>query len=320
MIANPPGLCLQAQIWRVFYVTGASMLYEKPALTYEAQADQLLKRGLSADKETLIQLLQQVSYYRLSGYWYPFRQNPGGTFPPGIDLNTIWRRYTFDRQLRLLVLDGIERVEIALRTDITYQLGHNHGPFGYNNPDAFPNLEEEKHQALHDEIQKEYDRSKETFARHFQNKYGDEHDTLPIWMATEVISFGALFTMYRGVKTSTRKAIAKKYKINERVLLSWLGTLNAARNICAHHSRLWNKELGYKPLIPLKNLQWQKPVTIPRNRVFVILSIIQHMLQFVAPQSQWPERLKALLKKYDEIPLRQMGFPDHWQEIPFWKN
>ena len=296
------------------------MLYGKPALTFEAQAEQLIQRGLCANKEILVQRLQQVSYYRLSGYWYPFRQNQGGLFYPGVELNTIWRRYTFDRHLRLLVLDGIERVEIALRTDITYQLGHDIGPFGYNDPVAFPNLEEEKRQFLLDEIQKEFTRSKETFARHFQNKYGDEHDTLPVWMATEVISFGTLFTMYRGVKTATRKVIAKKYEINESVLLSWLGALNAVRNICAHHSRLWNKELGYKPLIPDKNLQWQRPVKIPRNRVFEILSIIQHMLQFVAPQSQWPDRLKELLEKYHEIPKGQMGFPDNWQSISFWKD
>ena len=91
--------------------------YTKPPLTYIEQANLLLSRGLIADKNDLIKKLKAVSYYRLSGYWHPFR-NPNDTFKPGTTLEEIWKRYTFDRQLRLLVIDAIERVEVSERKDL----------------------------------------------------------------------------------------------------------------------------------------------------------------------------------------------------------
>ncbi|MCB1158528.1 MAG: Abi family protein [Leptospiraceae bacterium] len=296
------------------------MIYNKPPLSFPQQADQLLKRGLIADRDDLIHKLQQVSYYRLSGYWFPFRKFPDDHFKKDTHFKTIWNRYVFDRQLRLLVLDGIERIEISLRTNITYILGHETGPFGYTENSNLPNLQPDKHALFLEEIQKEYSRSKETFVSHFQTKYGDEHDVLPIWMVTELISFGTLFTMYRGAKKVTVKTIAKKYKLSEKVLVSWLGSLNTVRNICAHHSRFWNRELGYKPMIPNKDQTWKRPVVIKTNRIFVILCIIRYMLNFIAPQSNWQDRLLDLLDRYPEIPKNEMGFPDNWRSIAFWKN
>ena len=86
-----------------FLYMGRRMKYTKPPLTFEQQADLLISRGLIADKSTLITRLKSVSYYRMSGYLYPFR-NPNDTFKPGTTLDRIWQRYTFDRQLRLSVL------------------------------------------------------------------------------------------------------------------------------------------------------------------------------------------------------------------------
>lgn len=294
------------------------MIYQKKALTIDEQADQLLSRGLVCDRIDLVSILKQVSYYRLSGYWFPFRNYPNEEFRQNTTLKEIWSRYCFDRKLRLLVLDGIEKIEIALRTDITYKLSHQTGAFGYIEPSAFPMLKEPEFMKLQEEIKKEYSRSKEKFVSHFQHKYGEEHDSLPLWMATELISFGTLFTMYRGIATSTSKSIAKKYNLPEPVLLSWIGSLNSVRNICAHHSRLWNREFGYKPMLPRNDFGWKQPVEIQPNKIFVILSIIQYMLNFISPTSQWKFRFLELLTLYPTIPIREMGFPERWKEVPFW--
>lgn len=72
--------------------------------------------------------LAMANYYRLSGYWYPFRAVEN-TFRPGTAFEQIWRRYTFDRHLRLLVMDALERIEITLRTQFAYHHAHSHGPF-----------------------------------------------------------------------------------------------------------------------------------------------------------------------------------------------
>ena len=108
------------------------MKYTKPALTFPDQADLLLKRGSGRahTNRQSIEKFQAVSYYRLSAYWHPFQQ-PDDTLKPGTTLEMVWRRYTFDRQLRLLVLDAIERVEISVRTQLVCQHSLKHGPFGY---------------------------------------------------------------------------------------------------------------------------------------------------------------------------------------------
>jgi len=293
--------------------------YTKPPLTYIEQANLLLSRGLIADKNDLIKKLKAVSYYRLSGYWHPFR-NPNDTFKPGTTLEEIWKRYTFDRQLRLLVIDAIERVEVSVRTQMVYRHSHQYGAFGYTNPANLPKLSTDEFSYLIDsiEIEKKKKRNKEDFLRHYCDTYQETY--LPLWIAAEVMAFGTTLTMFKGLEQRLKQNIAVDYGISDSVLQSWLVALNGTRNICAHHGRLWNRELGYRPMIPRPNKhpQWHTPVRVSGNRVFAILTILRYMLKLIAPQSRWQSRLEELFRKYPEIPLRLMGFPENWKECPIW--
>ena len=168
-----------------------SMKYSKPSLSFEAQADKLINRGLIADRHVLIKRLESVSYYRLSGYLYPFR-NPDDTYKTGTRFETIWDIYIFDRQLRLLVLDAIERIEIAVRTNLIYLHTHKYGAFGYSNPATIPNLRAPDHNDFLNKLTTERNHSREIFVKHFSTKYGDCHQNLPFWMAAEIMTFGTL--------------------------------------------------------------------------------------------------------------------------------
>lgn len=294
------------------------MKYTKPALSFEQQADLLLSRGLTSDKTQLTEKLRAVNYYRLSGYWHPFR-NPDDTFRPGTTLDAVWQRYTFDRQLRLLVLDAIERVEISVRTSLVYHHSHAFGPFGYLNGTTLPNLNKNEFILLQGKLRDAVNQSKVAFAVHFKSKYGDTHTDLPLWMLAEVMSFGMMFTFFRGVDKPMKRTIANEYGLKFKVMVSWLRSLNMARNICAHHGRLWNRVLGVKPLIPAKDSQWHSPVVVPNDRVFGVLTLLKYMLRIVAPQSKWQIRLEALLDDYSMVPIAQMGFPGTWKDCPIWK-
>jgi abortive infection bacteriophage resistance protein len=94
------------------------MKFEKKSTTPQEQAQKLLARGLVAEEAVLIQRLTSVSYYRLTGYLYPFLQigeNSQKRYTEGTTLEVIWSRYCFDRRLRVLMLDAIERVEVSVR-------------------------------------------------------------------------------------------------------------------------------------------------------------------------------------------------------------
>jgi abortive infection bacteriophage resistance protein len=142
------------------------MKYSKTPLTVDQQADLLLSRGLVAEKPALVARLTSVSYYRLCAYWYPFKQ-PDESFAPGTTLEIIWRRYTFDRQFRLLVIDAIERVEITIRSRLAYELTHRFGPFAQLDPRAFPGMPAAERQRLLDDLHENAQRSREAFVEHF---------------------------------------------------------------------------------------------------------------------------------------------------------
>jgi abortive infection bacteriophage resistance protein len=290
--------------------------YTKPALTFDEQADQLIERGLLCDREELLARLRSVSYYRLSGYWYPFRR-PDDTFADGTTLETVWRRYTFDRRFRLVVLDAIERIEVCVRTELVYLLAHAQGPFGYLDP-ANLGLSPDTRADFIAQLKTECDRSQEHFLAHFRQKYGDQHALPPYWMMTELMTLGALLTLFRGSPRGVKKSIAARFGTTDTVFQSWLIALNGVRNICAHHGRLWNRELGFKPKIPKNDVRWHDPVEVANNRLFGVLTIMRFLLSDIAPQSQWPARLLALLGEYGEIPRAQMGFPGDWECCPLW--
>ncbi len=301
---------------------GNQVEYTKPPLTFETQADLLLSRGLKSDRDLLIRRLKTVNYYRLSAYLYPFRGIDGETFRENTSFDLIWKHYTFDRQLRLIVMDAIERVEIAVRTQLIYHFSHHHGAFGYTDSRNLPKLDNVRFQIWLGDMKEETKRSRETFIDHFYTKYGDSHELPPLWMLGEVMSFGKMLTLFNGVTDDLCRVIAREYGIEDKILQSWLGALNVIRNICAHHGRLWNRELGFKPMIPRRNKhpQWYVPVEVKNNRLFGILTILEYMRKQVAPTSGWCMRLKDLFLRYPEIPLRLMGFPQNWEQSSIWRG
>ena len=163
-------------------------------------------------------------------------------------------------------------------------------------------------------LRREEGRSTEVFIGHYRSKYTSEAD-LPVWMATELISFGALSKMYEHLRSSLRKKIAREFNQPQPVFVSWLHALAAIRNVCAHHSRLWNRELAVKPELPV---EW-KASGISNDRFYVIALIIQTLLADIGPDSRWGERLKALFNAHPTVNLRAMQFPANWQSRPPWR-
>lgn len=300
--------------------------YLKGHLSFEKQADQLIKRGFDADREELIERLATVSYYRLSGYLYPFRELPGDQFKPGSTLTTVWDRYCFDRQLRVLLLDAIERIEVAVRTAMVYHFSAAHGAFGHCDEKNLPQLRIEEYLDWRSNLLVETKRSKEPFKQHFFKKYTEE-ENLPIWMVSELMSMGSLLTFLKGAGAPVRSAVGASFGMPDQLLHSWLRSLYSARNICAHHCRLWNRELGYPPSRPNKNKfpHWHEKTEEGKNllnngRCGIILMICRKMLLNIAPENQWHLRVNEHFAEHPQLPLNDMGLPINWQEHPLWKQ
>ncbi len=250
----------------------------------------------------------------------------GTTFEHAVDL------YVFDKKLRMMLLDAIERIEVAVRADIAYLLGAKN-PFALENPQLFhpnfttkpdPSTGETQYQAwirMHDVL---VNRSRESFVDHFKSKYGLP---LPIWVSIELWDFGLLSHFFVGMTLQDRQAIAIKYGIaNGKIMGTWLRTLNYVRNIAAHHSRLWNKNLVDQPSMPKRNAmpQFNPLINQPHitSRMYSALCIVVHFLKHICPNTTWTTRLQELLFTLDAIPivgLSDMGFPVDWESHSFWQ-
>jgi abortive infection bacteriophage resistance protein len=303
------------------------MKYTKPALSFQAQANLLISRGLVVDDPMeLVNYLQQVNYYRLSGYWFTFKViDPVTgleTFKPATTFQMIRECYEFDRKLRLLLMDAIERIEVAIfRTRMVETHTSLYGPFGYaelkNYNPKFPQAGLNK---LLLDISEDEGRSYEEFIHRYRFKYSSEK-YLPLWMVTELMSFGQLLTLYRNQHLSLKQAISHKFNLFPMVLDSWLLTLNYIRNNCAHHARLWNRPLPLPIMLPDKkhDSRWYNPVQIQNNSIFSVLTMVEYLLRFIVPTSPLKSSIKQLLAAYPVIPLKPMGFPKDWQDSPLWK-
>ena len=227
--------------------------YSKPALSFEQQIELLKNRGLGiSDEERAKRHLSNVSYYRLSAYMLPYKiMQPNGIvtdyFIKGTIWDDIWNLYKFDRKLRLLVFDAIERIEISLRTQIIYQLSHKYGPHWQNDNNIFKttaNSKTGKIYSVYNDIQTHITEQlnanrKIQFIDHYLKKYNNPQ-TPPSWMSIELLYFSELSKICQGLSNiQDIKDIAAYFGIhNENIFCSWLHTINYVRNICAHHSRL----------------------------------------------------------------------------------
>jgi abortive infection bacteriophage resistance protein len=312
-------------MWRVFSIPKAIMKYTKKALSFEEQADLLVGRGLIvSDRDELVQFLGRVNYYRLSAYFYMFKslnQKGEECFKPNTNFNRVKRFYLFDRELRLLLMDPIEQIEVAiLRTRMVNYFSRLYGPFGYLEIENFSNaLSIAKYKELLAGIGNAVNKSKEEFVGRYKAKYTEEHN-LPFWMLVELMSHGELCTIFSFLKDTMKKEIARDYRIPAPILNSWLHTLNFTRNACAHHSRLWNRILPISPLVPNPRSvpEWHYPVSFRNDHIFAVLTIIKYLIGFINPANDFQQRLIILLGIYPDIPLSYMGFPHNWLDCPIW--
>ena len=291
---------------RVVPALGA-MLYQKPARSVEQQIELLQSRGLTGDHNLMFQCLNTVNYYRLSGYWKPFLSKQTDRFYPGVDFSTIWNRYLFDRSLRLILLGGIERIEVTTRTRLTQSHAMEYGPFGYaTNPKSLPKPEDKERSEFLDRIRKELcDARRNEILIHFYTKYASDHNGMcPLWMACEVMRLGTLVQFLNYCSKETLKDVSAVFLHTGRSFSPMAkGAQYGEKYVCTPRacleSSFWSKAMDSKiPRIP----QWHTPVKFTNDRLFVYLTIINFCLQRFRSNSDWKESLLSIFKTLSGCP------------------
>lgn len=296
------------------------MLFDKPAKTLNDQIALLKQRGLAIENEEAARHeLSQISYYRLSAYFHSFYKygDTSHSFMKWATFNKIMTLYRFDRELRVISLDAIERIEVAFRCRLVQEYSIKHGPYWYENPKLYKSQFQKTYKRICDEL----DRSKEVFLSHYKSKYTFPNNP-PSWMAIEVLSFGQLSILYKNLAyTSEKKAVADHFGISVALMESWIEHLVYIRNLCAHHSRLWNRTLVVAPINPkFTKLGWINIEPAKSNKIYLTLCIMAYMIKKICPGSYFTGKLKTLIKRLPNVDLKAAGFPEDWEKDPFWKK
>ncbi|MGC4056568.1 MAG: Abi family protein [Chitinophagaceae bacterium] len=296
------------------------MKFNKPPISVSDQVLKLKERGLKFDSELkAAHYLSNISYYRLRAYTYPFQDNTteDQKFVVDISFEKIIELYVFDRKLRLIIFDAIEKIEVALRTQIIHQFALTNGSHWHLKPELYrDSMNFANHLA---DLQKEVNRSGETFIIHYKKKYTNPPDPA-CWMGLEVSSIGLLSKIFQNLKKSPeKKAIADYFGLGDISLLeNWMFCFCSIRNICAHHGRIWNRRLVSIRIPSKPKYPFVQNKDIYPNKLYTTLCCIEYILKLISPENTLGPKLKKTLDKFNLDQEKEMGFPKNWRNEDFW--
>lgn len=308
----------------------------KPYLPTAALIKKLTDRGMTVDPPHAEQWLNAVGYYRLSGYWYSYRKLSAAGPPPRLDtfdadtdFGHVAALYEFDRELRGLMLDGLEHVEVALRSSLNEELGAL-GPLAYADPSHFrPGFD---HAAWVKTAQRRIGRAikSEGAVKHYSTHYGAQ---FPLWVLADQLDFADSSRLFEGLPARRQWSIAERLgieidrtrlssnqlrKVNKvHPLVRWFEQLTIVRNTCAHHSRLWNR--SFTPVGTAGLRTSDSFATLPTDQseqLYGTALLIAEILTTVSPGSSWAAKFRSLVAdSLEALPhrsARELGCPTGW--------
>ena len=301
-------------------------MFTKKAFTVSQQVAQLQERGLLITHPRIAEkYLLNISYYRLGEYWYVMQQDKEKhIFKPNSTFEDVIALYNFDAELRLLLFGIIEKIEISLRTKLIYHLSHEIDPWWFQNFELF--IDSKALVKTLSNLEAEIERTKDVSIKNHKKKHKDDGRFPPAWKSLEQTSFGALSKLYGNLKNNvaSKDIIAKEFgAVNHTYLPSWLQSISQIRNFCAHHSRLWNRNLPstVKMLSKPPNPWITDAENVPKqsNKLYMHMCLMKYLLNTIKPDNEFTERLDALFKKYPNVDPNALGMKPNWQQEPLWK-
>ena len=271
------------------------------------------------DEQQAQHYLSHIGYYRLSAYMYPLLSIPKEQhlFKSGVTFSKLMKLYRFDKKLRLLLFNEIEKIEVAVRCAIVnFGTEMTNNPFwmtdrnNYSNPFKF-------NRSLH-LIEEELSHTKEDFINHFKGTYTNRYP--PSLMLTEILPFGVITNIYSNIKDKKiKKRIAQSFGLQVAPFESWHTVITMTRNSCCHHVRMWNRVFSIRATMPNKmSRPW---ITLPTDqlKVYFDMCIIKYFLDIISPNNDMLDKIIKLFAIFPEIDKAALGFPVGWEREPLWQ-
>ena len=298
------------------------MIYDKPPISIDQQIQLLESRGMNVPSHArAAHYLCHIGYYRLSAYWLPF-EHPGPaerershTFVSGTSFDDVLDRYVFDRHLRILMLEALERVEVSLRACWVNSFTLKHGAHAYLDARHFNCGYQHAEQLAR--VASDLKKSNEVFVEHYRGKYRNPA-LPPMWVMAETVTFGALSKWIQITRdTQVQEALSDHlYLPTIEIVHGVLHNLSLLRNVCAHHGRLWNRRFAkkYPHIKKLPDLIHPNAPQEKARYLYNHLVVLRHLMLRINPGTSWPRRLRELLDRQTEETLSAMHLPEAWAD------
>lgn len=298
--------------------------FNKESLTVEEQLNLLISRNLKVDDfDSAVAILKRVGYYHLSSYMRLFQKDEKHTFYDGVEFANLVNLYNFDSELRHITFKAIEKIEIAYRVAISNIMCKKYGSHWFTKKESFKTQIDPKTNQDNDyvqickdiinkEIRKKDNEYAETFIANYYSKYS-EPELPPFWMVVETFTIGSLNKLYQNINPKDKKEIVEYLGFTSDAKFirfsNWLFALSVIRNICAHHSRLFNRIFR---ISPSKHDKIEEFKGADNNRFYYIAMIINYYLITMAQDNSYENDLQILFNRYKSVDKTKMGFPKDW--------
>jgi abortive infection bacteriophage resistance protein len=207
--------------------------FAKLALTPQALLAKLKGQGLVVDDDaTALKYIGYIGHSRLKSYWYQL-QDGAKNFYPNTTFEQVRQRYECDREIRAMIMESVERLEVAVRTVICNLLSLKHTPHWYLKTEIFAPKKRSGIGQMLSKIENEVERaSSHVYIKAYYSSYDDPY-LPPSWAMSECVTLGTwskIFAMLRD--PADRKSVSSRFGITQvEVFESWLHTLTVLRNM-----------------------------------------------------------------------------------------
>lgn len=281
--------------------------YTKYATTLDEQIAILRGRGMViCDEQKAKEVLLDIGYYRIGFYTFPYeidtkqahrdhRLYPGTSFEQVVDL------YYFDHDLRHILMKYISRIEVNIRTYITYTASNYYKKdrTWFVSPGCVKPL---FRNSFEDKIYRTI-RQNPCISGHHKRYKGTRY--APAWKTMEFMTFGSIISLYENLQDQDLKvSIARHYGIyTSAIFENYLQTLKVIRNACAHGNHIYDLTL----IKAVRKGVLKGFSANHRHDIYAGLQVLLYFLHCISIHRE--QELKAVLKMHigqfqDPAPVR----------------
>lgn len=290
--------------------------YTKSAVALGDLVDKLADQGLEvSDADAAVESLKRIGYFRLIPFIRILQDGDLKHFRDSVSFNDIIVLYELDRSIRLVCMDALERIEVFLRSALSNSLSLEHGPHWYLNENLFDR--KQNYYRLNQYISSHFGRFPQHI--HFDNSINHYHETYnfpatpPSWAVFEHMTFGKLSKVFSSLKVENSKIVSNEFGVPDKVLRSWIFSISAFRNCCAHHERVVNRKLSHAQPIISKDM---KPFIALNTDVYSRIAVISILMDKIGYRGEFCDEIVSLFSGLGSI-VNYIDIPQDWENHTF---